>query len=66
MLSVEEQLTLIKENTAEIIAEEELVNKLQRSFAEKRPLRCKLGIDPSAPDIHPVSYTHLDVYKRQM
>ncbi len=52
MLSVEEQLTLIKENTAEIIAEEELVNKLQRSFAEKRPLRCKLGIDPSAPDIH--------------
>ena len=52
MLPVEEQLGLIEENTAEIITREELVEKLKRSVAEKRPLRCKLGIDPSAPDIH--------------
>lgn len=51
-LPVKEQLKLIQENTAEMITEEELLAKLQRSFAEKRPLRCKLGIDPSAPDIH--------------
>lgn len=52
MLPVAEQLVRIKENTAEIIIEDELVDKLKRSYAEKRPLRCKLGIDPSAPDIH--------------
>lgn len=52
MPPVEEQIALIKENTAEIITEDELLEKLRRSFAEKRPLRCKLGIDPSAPDIH--------------
>ena len=52
MPPVEEQMQLIKENTAEIITEDELLEKLRRSFAEKKPLRCKLGIDPSAPDIH--------------
>ena len=52
MPPVEEQLKLIKEHTAEIITEGELLDKLQRSFDQKKPLRCKLGIDPSAPDIH--------------
>ncbi len=52
MPPVEEQMELIKENTAEIIVEEELLAKLHRSYTGKRPLRCKLGIDPSAPDIH--------------
>ena len=52
MPPVQEQLARIEENVAEIISEEELASKLRRSFAEKRPLRCKLGIDPSAPDIH--------------
>ncbi len=52
MLPVEEQLVQIRENVAEIIIEDELEGKLKRSYAEKRPLRCKLGIDPSAPDIH--------------
>lgn len=51
-LTAEEQLALIKENTIEIIAEDELLEKLERSVAENRPLRCKLGIDPSAPDLH--------------
>lgn len=47
-METEKQLTLIKENAAEIISEEELLKKLQR----KTPLRVKLGIDPSAPEIH--------------
>ena len=52
MLSAEEQMARIKENTAEIITEEELLQKLRRSVAHNQPLRCKLGIDPSAPDLH--------------
>ena len=52
MPPVQDQLARIEENVAEIISEEELASKLRRSFAEKKPLRCKLGIDPSAPDIH--------------
>lgn len=51
-LSAVEQMALIKENTAEIISEEEMLEKLSRSVAENKPLRCKLGIDPSAPDLH--------------
>lgn len=51
-LSAEEQLQKIKENTMEIITEEELLLKLKRSVAQNRPLRCKLGFDPSAPDLH--------------
>lgn len=52
MLPAEEQLALIKEKTAEIITEEELLQKLKKSVAENKPLQCKLGIDPSAPDLH--------------
>lgn len=51
-LSADEQMVLIKENTAEIISEAELLEKLKKSVAENKPLRCKLGIDPSAPDLH--------------
>jgi tyrosyl-tRNA synthetase len=46
------QLEIIKNNTAEIIQEDELLNKLQRSVATGTPLRVKLGLDPSAPDLH--------------
>lgn len=44
----EKQFELIKINTAEIISAEELLKKLKR----RKPLRVKLGIDPSAPEIH--------------
>ncbi len=47
-MSPEEQLKLIKEGTAEIIEEEELLKKLK----EGRPLRVKAGFDPTAPDLH--------------
>ena len=51
-VSAEEQLAEIKVGCSEIIAEEELLAKLKRSYAEQKPLRIKLGADPSSPDIH--------------
>ncbi|WP_066640320.1 tyrosine--tRNA ligase [Desulfolucanica intricata] len=52
MLSVEEQLKIIKRGTVEIIPEDELVQKLKGSLETGKPLIIKLGLDPSAPDIH--------------
>jgi len=49
---VEEQLAYIKKGCVEIIQEEELRAKLVRSRREKKPLRVKVGFDPTAPDIH--------------
>ena len=45
-------MDLIKRGTSEIIPEEELVKKLDRSFKEGKPLTIKLGCDPSRPDLH--------------
>lgn len=50
--TVKEQLDLIKRNTVEIIPEDELVKKLEKSIKENKPLRIKLGCDPSRPDLH--------------
>ena len=52
MISVDEQLKIIKKGAAEIINEEELKEKLVKAEKENRPLVVKLGLDPSAPDIH--------------
>ncbi|NMA92366.1 MAG: tyrosine--tRNA ligase [Firmicutes bacterium] len=52
MLRAEEQLAIIKENVEEIISEDGLKEKLKRSVADREPLCCKLGLDPSAPDLH--------------
>jgi len=49
---VDEQLTALRKGTAEIIREEELRAKLERSRASGKPLRVKLGVDPTAPDLH--------------
>lgn len=49
---VEEQFELISRGVAEIIPEEELKQKLYNSIKNKKPLRIKLGLDPTAPDIH--------------
>src|SRR3984893_11598817 len=49
---VEEQLAYLKKGTAEIIREQELKAKLARSRKTGKPLRAKLGVDPTAPDIH--------------
>ena len=47
-----EQMDLIKRGTEEILPEELLVKKIERSIKEKRPLKIKLGCDPSKPDLH--------------
>src|SRR5437868_12299139 len=49
---VDEQLAYIKKGTAEIIREAELRAKLEKSRASGKPLRVKLGMDPTAPDLH--------------
>jgi tyrosyl-tRNA synthetase len=49
---VDEQLAALRKGTAEIIREEELRAKLERSRASGKPLRVKLGVDPTAPDLH--------------
>ncbi|MBF0610849.1 MAG: tyrosine--tRNA ligase [Magnetococcales bacterium] len=52
MKSVEEQMALIRRGVVNIVSEEELVKKLQRSLDTGVPLRIKAGFDPTAPDLH--------------
>jgi tyrosyl-tRNA synthetase len=47
-----EQLDLIKRGVAEIIPEEDLARKIERSISTNVPLKVKLGCDPSRPDLH--------------
>jgi tyrosyl-tRNA synthetase len=49
---INEQMDVIRRGVAEIIPEDDLVRKLQRSIKTKKPLRVKLGCDPSRPDLH--------------
>src|SRR5437660_3717805 len=49
---VEEQLAYLKKGSSEIIRETELRAKLEKSRATGKPLRVKLGLDPTAPDLH--------------
>ena len=49
---VEEQLTLLRKGVAEVIREDELKARLEKSIATGKPLRVYLGVDPTAPDIH--------------
>ena len=48
MLSPEEQLHIIRSGAAQIVPESALIEKLERGV----PLNVKLGVDPTAPDIH--------------
>jgi tyrosyl-tRNA synthetase len=50
--TVDEQLTHLKKGSAEIIREADLRAKLEKSRATGKPLRVKLGMDPTAPDLH--------------
>ncbi len=50
--SVEEQLAVLERGCEHIYTAEELRKKLELSKAEDKPLRIKLGLDPTAPDIH--------------
>lgn len=50
--SLNEQIDVIKRGTVEIIPEDELVKKIEKSIEKKIPLNIKLGCDPSRPDLH--------------
>lgn len=52
MTTLAEQIKIIRKGALEIIDEEELKEKLVTAEQQKRPLVIKLGLDPTAPDLH--------------
>src|SRR5213080_1433723 len=51
-MTIDEQLEYLKKGTVDLIREEDLRKKLERFAQTGKPLRVKLGLDPTAPDIH--------------
>jgi len=51
-MTIDEQINYLRKGTVEIIREEDLRAKLEKSAKTGKPLRVKLGADPTAPDIH--------------
>src|ERR1700675_706936 len=49
---VNDQIAYLRKGAAEIIREEDLRAKLEASAKSGKPLRVKLGVDPTAPDLH--------------
>ncbi|MCX7771786.1 MAG: tyrosine--tRNA ligase [Clostridia bacterium] len=52
MRNVDEQIRIIAKGAAEIIELADLKEKLERARKEQKPLTVKLGLDPTAPDLH--------------
>jgi tyrosyl-tRNA synthetase len=50
--AVAEQLEIIRRDAVEVVPEDELVRKLERSYRTGEPLRIKQGFDPTRPDLH--------------
>ena len=51
-MTIDEQLDFLKKGAVDLIREEDLRKKLERSAKTGNPMRVKLGLDPTAPDIH--------------
>lgn len=51
-LELDRQFNLFKSDTHEVIPENELKEKIAKSILKREPLKIKLGLDPSAPDVH--------------
>src|SRR4051812_15334635 len=51
-MTIEEQLAYLNKGTVDLIRQEDLRAKLERSAKTGKPLRVKLGVDPTSPDIH--------------
>lgn len=51
-LDPKEQLQRLKKGVVDLVSEEELLKKLEKSHAENKPLRVKAGFDPTRPDLH--------------
>ncbi len=52
LLTLDEQMARLERGTTEIVPKNELKAKLAQSAKDGRPLQIKLGLDPTAPDIH--------------
>ncbi|PKL85678.1 MAG: tyrosine--tRNA ligase [Ignavibacteriae bacterium HGW-Ignavibacteriae-1] len=50
--SLNEQMDLIKQGVVDLLPEDELIHKIERSIKTNQPMRIKLGADPSRPDLH--------------
>ena len=50
--AIEHALAVVRRGSEELLVESELADKLRHSQATSTPLRCKFGLDPTAPDIH--------------
>src|ERR1700722_3108965 len=46
-----DQIALLSRRCERILSEQELIQKLERSFQSAKPLRIKMGMDPTAPDV---------------
>ncbi|MBS1791600.1 MAG: tyrosine--tRNA ligase [Acidobacteria bacterium] len=51
-MTIDEQIAFLTKGCVDVIPAEELKKKLEKSAATGKPLRVKLGADPTAPDIH--------------
>ncbi|MDH4184786.1 MAG: tyrosine--tRNA ligase, partial [Nitrospinota bacterium] len=51
-MPAKEQMDLIRRGTVEILLEDDLYKKLEKSAATQIPLKIKAGFDPTAPDLH--------------
>ena len=51
-MTIDEQIEFLKKGAVDLIREDDLRKKLERSAKTGKPLRVKLGADPTAPDIH--------------
>ena len=58
---IDRQMAILTSDTSEVIPREELRRKLEWSLRTDKPLRVKMGIDPTAPDVH---LGHMVVYKK--
>jgi tyrosyl-tRNA synthetase len=51
-MDLDRAMEIVGRGAVDLISSEEIRRKLARAEAEKRPLRIKLGMDPTAPDLH--------------
>ena len=51
-MDMDKQMEIVERGAVDLISVDEMKKKLAKAHAEKRPLRIKLGMDPTAPDLH--------------
>jgi len=51
-MDIDTQMEIVERGAVDLISADEMKKKLAKAEGEKRPLRIKLGMDPTAPDLH--------------